>query len=414
MSLNEEIWKKNLLHNIDVLETELDKETIKMNFYIDSYHLYKHLTEQASVMASLNKRFFAEVHKRHIPELPIDRYVYLDLIKKLKNNLKNRLHHELEEYYHKTGVNICNSAHLITLALRFKNEKITDVMKFFDDELAQKKGWEKSHPRLLKQDLYVNFFYGELDQQYLINTLKKRWREEKNTFKKKQFEERYKSFEKKTNSDDEQVSNNYRYKEFKIAIQLFSNLKHDAITEVSIGKVRFDIHDKNNVFVSLTEKAVDTHFTLKAYDDLTTSTQNERFIFITNDGDFAPLLSRVRDKKRRAILAPATHLDNVSQLLKATIPCKKILTLYDVFKTNGLKLLAGEFVQDQYKLSDDDSLGIYSNILGSDFSMEYWDKNYLDYEEEEFNGYEFQPRDQFAHLLSMQLEQLLRAPPEYR
>lgn len=70
-----------------------------------------------------------------------------------------------------------------------------------------------------------------------------------------------------------------------------------------------------------------------------------------------------------------------------------------------MKLLAGEFVQDLYKLSDDDSFEKHSNILGSDFSIEYWDKNYLDYEEEEFNGYEFQPRDQFAHLLSINLEQ---------
>ena len=409
MSLNDQPFKQNILHNINILNTKLDKEIINMNFYIDSYHLYKYLEEQASVMASLNERFFVEFHKRHIPELPINRYVFLDLIRKLKNKIQYKLHNELEEYYLEKGENICQPFDLFNLAVKFKNEKITDITKFFDDELALKKGWDKSHPRHLEQHLYVNFFYGELNQKYLINTLKKKCREEKNAEKKKQYEESYKSYEKNTDYDDKHNIDRHRYNEFIHAIKLFSEKeKNQVLTEVRNGETRFNIYDENTqVLVSFYEKGVDTQLSLKTQDDLITSKKNERFIFITNDGDFAPLLSLVREKKRRAILVPAKQLKDVSRSLKNTIPSNKIFTLYDVFKTNGLKLLAGEFFQDQHKLSDKDFLEIinYSNIFGSDFSIEYWDKKYLDYEEEEFNGYDLQPRDQFVIDLKMKMQE---------
>ena len=129
-------------HNYDVckdLRNELRKETLNMNFYIDSSHLFLHLTEHASVMASLNKRFLSEAHKQDTPDLPIDRHVYLHLLKIFKKEIQNIIYEKIKYGFHKKGIDIINDHDLISVAIENKSKMTRDITTLFNSDYAQKK-----------------------------------------------------------------------------------------------------------------------------------------------------------------------------------------------------------------------------------------------------------------------------------
>ena len=150
-------------------------------------------------------------------------------------------------------------------------EKLESADAFYETSYAKERGWDVNKPDLLDISPYIHFFVGDnVDYDHLINTLRKIQREEATTSEKtrlNEFIEDFKQRRKGAPPTTKAAEKAQQYQIFKEALEDFNKSYPNLVSEVRLGKTKFDIKRNRNTLIEFKEKAVDTKLVMQCMDD---------------------------------------------------------------------------------------------------------------------------------------------------